>query len=68
VARKTHEQFVEEARRVNENIEIIGRYVNARDKILTKCKIHNYEFYITPDNLLRGKGCRLCGNEKNCTK
>lgn len=64
MARKTHEQFIEEAKRVNEDIEIIGRYVNARDKILAKCKIHDYEFYITPDNLLRGKGCRLCGNEK----
>lgn len=62
-ARKTHQEFVNELSVKNPNIEVIGTYVGAKDKVLVKCKIHNYMFYSAPDNLLHGKGCKICSRE-----
>ena len=62
--RKTHEQFVSELSAINPNIEVLGTYTKAREKLLVKCKIHNNEYYSTPDNLLRGRGCPICGRER----
>ena len=59
--KKTHEQFVKELSSVNPNIEVLGVYVKAREPIFVRCKIDNYEWFATPDNLLRGKGCKICG-------
>lgn len=62
--RKTHEQFVNELSMVNSNIEVLGMYTKAKEKLLVRCKIHENEFYATPDNLLRGRGCPICGRER----
>lgn len=50
----THEDFV------NKNIEVLGVYTKAKDKIKVKCKICSHEWEATPNNLLRGKGCPIC--------
>lgn len=64
----THEEFKQELKKVNNNIEILGEYVNNRTKIKVKCKIDGYEWEVTPDSLLRGTGCPKCsGNIKNKT-
>lgn len=39
--------------------KIIGDYVNSKTPILTQHKC-GYSWYISPDNLKRGKGCPLC--------
>lgn len=36
-------------------------YINACTKVIVTCKEHG-EFYVTPNNHLRGKGCSECGN------
>ena len=56
--KKTHEEYVKEI--ANLNINVIHKYVNARTPILHKCKICNYEWNISPDNVLRGYGCPNC--------
>ena len=61
--RKTHEEFMNEMKEVNPNIEILGEYVNSKEKILCKCKIDNNEWCATPTNLLRGRGCPVCGRK-----
>ena len=61
--RKTHEEFVNEMKEVNPNIDILGEYVNSKEKILCKCKIDNNEWCATPTNLLRGRGCPVCGRK-----
>ena len=58
--RKTHEEFVEEMKNVNPNIEIIGTYIKAKEKILCRCKIDGNEWYAFPGNLLKGQGCQKC--------
>lgn len=62
---KTHEDFILELNKINENIEIIGEYVNAKIKIKVRCKIDGYEWEATPSNLLQGRGCPECKRRKN---
>lgn len=38
-------------------------YFNAKTKVCIICKEHG-EFYVTPNNHLRGKGCPICGRKR----
>lgn len=61
---KTHEEFIKEIKlRYGDKYKILSTYINAKTKILVrhnceKCNFHEWE--VTPDNLLRGKGCPIC--------
>ena len=62
---KNHEQYVEELKRMNSNIIVIGTYINANSSIRHKCLIDGYEWNARPSNILFGKGCPKCsGNIK----
>lgn len=70
--RKTHIEYTEEIAIINPNIEVIGRYINAKTKILHKCKLDGCEWYAIPSNVLNGRGCPICGKiikatKKSCT-
>lgn len=60
--RKTHEEYVAEVRNINSNIEVVGEYVGAHTKILHRCKVDDYEWYVTPNNILKGRSCPKCSN------
>lgn len=61
----THEEYVKRVKEINQNIVVLGVYINARTPILHKCKIDGYEWMTIPDHILRGKGCPKCaGNNK----
>lgn len=60
---KTTNDFIKEMKNINPNISILGKYVNATTKILCKCLIDGYEWYATPNNLLRGIGCPKCSGQ-----
>ena len=60
--KKTHEQYVMEAAKVNPYIEVVVEYINAQTKILHRCKIDGYEWYIAPTTILNNHGCPICGN------
>lgn len=66
--KKTQEEFEQELKIVLPDIKIIGEYINTNTKIKCKCLIHDFEFEAYPVNLLRGHGCRKCGNEKQSKK
>lgn len=57
---KSHDKFVEELKQVNPNVEVIGEYVRASDKLKVKCKIDGYEWESSPNNLLKGRRCYKC--------
>lgn len=61
--KKTHEDFVNEMKIVNSNIEIIGIYTDSKTTIKCRCKIDGYEWDGFPTNLLRGNGCAVCANK-----
>ena len=65
--RKTHEEFVNEMKEVNPDIEILGKYLGANKKILCRCKIDGYVWEATPSNLLCGSGCPKCSGKINKT-
>ena len=69
--KKNHEEFINELNKINDNIEIIGEYINNRTKIKCKCKIDGYEWETKPNDLLNSHGCPICGEKlrrKNKTK
>ena len=61
---KTHEQYVDEVFKINPDIVVTGTYINARTPIEHYCKQHGVAWMSYPDNILRGIGCKQCGNEK----
>lgn len=61
--KRTHEEYVKQVLLVNSNIEVLEKYINNVTPILHRCKIHNVEWYAMHLNILRGHGCRQCGNE-----
>ena len=61
---RSHEQYVQEVAKVNPDIIVVGQYVDARTPIEHYCKRHHIFWTTYPDNVLRGIGCRACGNEK----
>ena len=60
----THEEFVNKMKEINNDIEILGKYVNSYTKIKCKCKIDGYEWEVRPSNLSKGTGCPKCANRK----
>lgn len=61
---RTHEEYVAEVATINPNIEVLGKYINCMTPILHRCKIHENEWMVIPNNILRGCGCLDCGKEK----
>ena len=62
--RKTHEEYIAELVIKNPNVEVLGRYINAKTPILHLCKKHNIEWNMSPTNALQGNGCCECLKEK----
>lgn len=49
---------------VNPNIELLEPYKGRTKRIKMRCTKHNIEYTTTPYEVIRGKGCYLCGLEK----
>lgn len=60
----TNEEFIEKLRNVNSNIKPLEDYVRATKKIKFQCLIDNNVFESTPNNVLCGHGCPICGKIK----
>ena len=67
-AKKTTEEFKQEMKEINSDIEILGEYVNSRTKIKVRCKIDGYEWEVTPNGLLSGYGCKKCAGKYKTTE
>ena len=68
--RKPVETFIQEARKIHGELYEYHKvdYVNTNSKVCIVCKIHG-EFWQTPSNHLKGKGCPYCsGNAKKWNK
>ena len=62
-AKSTHEEFMKKFYKKNkhaQDIEILWTYNTNSTKIKCKCKIDGYEWEVTPNSLLQGKGCPKC--------
>lgn len=65
--RKTHDEYVKELLKINQNVEVLGKYINNKTQILHRCKIDGYEWKVRPSNMLSGKGCPVCSGMKKKT-
>ena len=63
-ARRNTEQFIQEMKEINNDIEVIGEYVNNRSKIKCRCRLDGYEWEVRPNDLLHGSGCPKCNESK----
>lgn len=52
--------FINRMTQISPDIEILGEYVNTKEKVRVKCKICGYEWASAPGNLLEGHGCNEC--------
>ena len=62
--KKTHEEFIKELKNINSNIEVIDKYIKSDVNIQCKCLTCNHMWSVRPNNLLHGRGCPVCGKEK----
>lgn len=62
--RKNTEKYKQDVLNINKNIEVMGDYINIQTKILHRCKIDGYEWYVQPSNILNGSGCPVCVGQK----
>lgn len=62
---KTPDEFEKEIKNNNSSVEIIGEYIGANKKVLTRCEICGNEWMASPNSILQGHGCPNCyGNKK----
>lgn len=61
--RYTKDSFIQKLNKINNNIIIIGEYINTKTKIKCKCNICGAEWRATPSKLLWGTGCPICAKK-----
>ena len=64
---KKHEDFLEQLKVVNPNLEPLEKYKTTHENIRIRCKICGHEWPAAPANLLRGRDCPVC-SRKRCLK
>lgn len=62
--RKGDDEFKQEIKRKNPEIEVIGTYINDRTKVLCRCLKCSNEWYAFPSGLQGGHGCPYCKSSK----
>ena len=62
--RKSTEDFINEMKIKQPNIEIQGDYINNKTPIKCNCCICGNVWNPRPDQLVRGQGCPICGYKK----
>lgn len=58
--RRTHEQFLEDLKKVNPDIELIDKYVNNHTRVHFRCTVCNRVWETVPNSVLSGHGCPSC--------
>ena len=64
--RKSHEQFLIEVQQRNPNVEVLGRYIKASERIQVKCRVCGNEWKPVANSLVCKKpsSCPVCGKKK----
>ena len=59
-SKKTHEQFLLELYNVNQDVDILSKYINSKTYLKCRCKLCGHIYDSLPSNLLKGYKCKLC--------
>lgn len=62
---RTHEEFLSLLYEINSDIEIIGKYTKATEKVECMCKKCGHIWQPTADSLLHKHGCPMCCDRLN---
>lgn len=62
--KKTHSEYVNELNQLSPNLEVLEKYINAQTPILHKCKMCGTIEKKKPNNVLSGKNCSVCYNNR----
>lgn len=62
--KKTHEEYVEELKIKNPDVEVIGIYAGLHTSIEHHCLKHDVYWNTAPSRVLKGCGCEECRKEK----
>lgn len=60
ISKRCKEVFVERMKKINPNVTILGEYERSAKPLLVRCNVCGNEWYASPNNLLRGRGCMRC--------
>ncbi|MCJ7965661.1 hypothetical protein MT487_01065 [Lachnospiraceae bacterium NSJ-171] len=64
--RKTNDEFLRQLKIINPNILPMEEYNTNHEKMLCKCLVHNYQWYVSPNKILRRRtGCPKCASYHN---
>ena len=61
--RKTHEEFVNDLRTRNPQVEILGKYISYEESVLVKCLVCGFEWSSSPNRLMQGNACLKCAQK-----
>ena len=61
---KTHDEYVNELSLIDNNIEVVGKYINSNTPIMHHCLIHDIYWNVSPNNIINGHRCVKCKKEK----
>lgn len=61
---KSHDQFVDDLYKVNNNITVLGKYNGAHNDIKCRCNMCGNVWFTKPDILLQGYGCVACSESR----
>ena len=62
--KKTKEEYIEQLKIKNPDVELIGDYIDDHTKVLHRCNKHNVLWDMSPNKALQGRGCKDCGRER----
>lgn len=62
--RKTHDVFVDEIHNMNDNINVVGKYIDKKHKIEFSCQQCGHHWYKAPENMLKYCICPVCNKSK----
>lgn len=59
-----NEKYAKKIKELSPNLVFVDNYTTTKDLLKHHCNICNGDFYASPNNTLKGKGCPYCHNRK----
>lgn len=66
--RKTHNEFLDDLRKINPNVEVLTEYNGDKNYITVKCLIDGNVWKTKPRWLMKGVGCQICYDRRRGDK
>lgn len=64
VYKRTHDEFIQDMKLINPNIEVLSTFQTVHLKVKCKCVVCSHIWEVIPNSLLKGFGCPKCSESK----